>query len=122
MKNIAYLICFALIGGAVGCAKAAADSLSVEGSWVFKNAGEKGLVERMLVFDKNAYQETSKENGVYTQSDGGSYTLRREGNSVEIVIGGTNARIYKGKVAQAGLMIEKINGAELSPPIFFKKG
>lgn len=122
MKKVAYLICFAIIGGAIGCAKSAAASVSLEGSWVFKNAGEKSAVERTLVFDKQAYQETSKENGVFTQSDGGEYTLTQSGNAVEIVIGGTNTRVYTGKIAKTGLMIEKINGIELSPPLLYKKG
>ncbi|MGL5255215.1 MAG: hypothetical protein ACRC9L_09520 [Brevinema sp.] len=122
MKKASYILCVSLIAATAGCIQAMKGSLSLEGAWVFRDASENLFSERTLVFENGVFSEIRSENLTPIQQDDGSYSVNISGNEVEILLSGKENRIYTGKIAPLGLMIEKIDGINLDIPLFYKKG
>ncbi|MGL5721554.1 MAG: hypothetical protein ACRCY4_04055 [Brevinema sp.] len=122
MKKTSYVICICLFAATAGCIQAIKGSLTVEGAWIFRDASESTYTEQTLVFQNGVFSEILSENSTPIQQDDGMYIINISGNSVEIMLSGKEKRIYTGKIAPLGLMIETIDGVALDIPLFYKKG
>lgn len=120
MKNKLFISAVLLITG-VSCTKASVETYSMDGSWTFKNASPyTGLVEQKLILNKGLYQKTIKENNGSSFEEG-KYLISQNAGAVEISFEGDTSYIYTGKATATELMIEKINGVQLNPPILYRK-